>query len=99
MNNKGKARIAQLNKCIVDDEQYYPGQKMYPKEDSCYHCLCAEGYNNQTAVAENPHCERIDCHIEINYGDKIRSGCVPIYETSRCCPFEYKCRTFCIELF
>ncbi|XP_031619448.1 uncharacterized protein LOC116338382 [Contarinia nasturtii] len=86
-----QARIIQ-DACVFEGKNYGIGEKMYPKDDSCYRCLCGEGFTNKTSLAENPHCQRVNCHIELNQFKDIIEGCVPIYyKTPTCCPIAVKC--------
>lgn len=82
-----------MHTCEVGGKSYRIGEQIYP-DDSCYKCFCAENFNNNISIAENPNCVKIDCGIELNI-DRIKEGCVPIYfKTPTCCPIEYKCRKF-----
>lgn len=88
-----EAKIRSLNTCVVDGRTYHIGERIYP-DNSCYECLCANGYNNATSPAENPNCSKVNCGIELKM-NKLREGCVPVYyKTPICCPIEYKCRKF-----
>lgn len=82
----------QLQKCEVGGKSYRVGEKIYPEGNSCYECLCAEGYDNKTTFAENPHCEKINCGFELSL-TQLKDGCIPIYyKTPECCAIEYLCR-------
>lgn len=93
-----QARIKQY-KCVFEGKEYGPAERMYPSGDSCYHCLCGEGFNNKTSLAENPHCQRVNCNIELNDLADIMNGGVPIYyNTPSCCPIDIKFRTYILRV-
>lgn len=49
-----KAKLGRMNKCEFGGKSYHIGEQIYP-DGSCYECLCAEGFNNKTPLAENPN--------------------------------------------
>ncbi|XP_001659087.2 uncharacterized protein LOC5570366 [Aedes aegypti] len=80
-----------LDVCYMDGEQYKEGQKMYPKDESCYSCRCQKGFDNSTIVG-NPNCQEFTCGIEIHNSDSVMEGCIPVYfGTDRCCPISWRC--------
>lgn len=89
----GTKALAQLAQCHFEGTVYTEGQRMYPETQPCHSCVCSAGFENATRIAENPHCTKVDCGIEIRNLDRIRKGCVPVYfGESTCCPYEYRCR-------
>lgn len=67
---------------------------MYPESHSCHTCVCQAGFDNKTIVG-NPHCTKVDCNVEFNYGDRIARGCIPVYyKDSTCCPISWRCRKY-----
>ncbi|XP_053684684.1 kielin/chordin-like protein [Sabethes cyaneus] len=80
-----------LSVCYLEGAKYLEGQKMYPKEDSCYTCHCQKGFDNSTVV-NNPNCYEINCGIELHSTRWLADGCIPIYfGTDRCCPISWRC--------
>lgn len=64
---------------------------MYPNEE-CYKCVCTKNFNNETALAENENCQKIDCGISLRNIDRIREGCIPVYyQKDNCCPIGWRC--------
>ncbi|XP_031630291.1 uncharacterized protein LOC116345227 [Contarinia nasturtii] len=85
-----KAKIGAIHKCEFGGKSYHIGERIYP-DDLCYECLCAEDFNSKTPIADNPHCAKIDCGIELKL-KQLQEGCIPVYyKTPTCCPIEYKC--------
>lgn len=83
--------VEKLAECYLEGERYMEGQKMYPKEESCYSCHCQKGFENSTIVG-NPNCKEINCGIEVHYAGRLMDGCIPIYfGTDRCCPISWRC--------
>lgn len=89
-----------MSRCVVDGVEYHSGDRIFPDSDRCYRCLCGPGFYNQTSFAQNPYCVEDECNIELYFWDKIRTGCVPVYNkiTVPCCPYELKCRTLYVKL-
>ncbi|XP_040164551.1 uncharacterized protein LOC120900971 isoform X1 [Anopheles arabiensis] len=88
----GADKLAKLAQCYLDGRQYYEGQRMYPKEESCKFCYCKPGFDNSTVGADNPNCYETQCGLELHAGDRIAMGCIPIYfGNHRCCPISWKC--------
>jgi hypothetical protein len=80
-----------LSTCYLNDKLYYEGQKMYPESDPCYVCLCQKNFDNST-FADNKHCQKVNCGIELHSMSYIQKGCIPIYlEKKACCPISWKC--------
>lgn len=73
---------------------YHLNESMYPKNDSCYECLCTEHFDNSTSIHENSDCERERCWPQIYRFSYLRHGCAPVFHTDHCCAVEYKCRRF-----
>lgn len=87
----GKEKLEKLALCYLDGKQYYEGQRMYPKEESCKFCHCKPGFDNST-IDGNPNCYESKCGLELHAGDRIAMGCIPIYfGNHRCCPISWKC--------
>lgn len=85
--------IEQLSSCYMDGKQYRQGEKMYPAQDRCFSCICDEKFDNSTEVSRNPSCNEVDCSIELDHLQQIKSGCVPVYfGEPTCCPIATKCR-------
>lgn len=64
---------------------------MYPKTDTCYHCLCSKDFEDKPAP-ENSNCQKVNCGIELRYAGRFRSGCIPIYYGNEsCCPIGWRC--------
>jgi hypothetical protein len=72
----GEAKEA-LAKCVWNGKTYYEGQSI-DTEESCYSCVCGKGFESKP-VKENKHCKKINCLIDLHYGDRFQDGCVPIY--------------------
>lgn len=88
-----KAKIESIETCEVEGTLYRIGEQIYPS-DSCYTCLCTEGFDNQTSYESNPNCSKINCGFELKIND-LRNGCVPVYfRIPNCCYIEMKCRKF-----
>ncbi|XP_055527873.1 uncharacterized protein LOC129720418 [Wyeomyia smithii] len=86
-----RAKINKLSECYLEGKKYLEGQKMYPKEDSCYICHCQKGFDNST-FTNNPKCYVKYCGIELHSSDKLADGCIPVYfGTDRCCPISWRC--------
>lgn len=84
-------KIEKLAECYLGGELYREGQRMYPEEDSCYSCLCQKGFDNSTIVG-NPHCQEINCGIELRGAHRVARGCIPVYfGNDRCCPISWRC--------
>uniref|UniRef100_A0A1B0CD62 Putative conserved secreted protein n=1 Tax=Lutzomyia longipalpis TaxID=7200 RepID=A0A1B0CD62_LUTLO len=84
--------IEKLPKCYMNGNEYRAGESMYPERESCYTCICAEGFDNTTKLEENPHCSPVECGIELHSSDRVRTGCTPIYyKTPTCCPIGWRC--------
>lgn len=80
-----------LASCEFEGSVYKEGAKMYAK-DKCMKCYCTKDFNNQTAIEDNPNCERIDCSIPLRNTVKLLDGCVPLYyKNDQCCPITWKC--------
>lgn len=85
--------VKRLERCYLEGEMYYEGQRMYPKNETCRSCFCRAGFDNSTAIADNPNCQEANCGIELHGGDRLAMGCIPIYfGNDRCCPISWKCR-------
>lgn len=83
-----------LEKCNLDGTDYYEGQKMYPEKESCYSCTCVKDFDNSTIIG-NPHCDEVDCGIQLRHMSKLQKECVPVYYgNERCCPISWRCRKF-----
>lgn len=87
-------KIAEMGECHYEGETYRLNQRMYPNNETCYECLCTEDFNGAVPVPSNSNCKRIDCGVELRHLGEIRSGCVPVYFGNRCCPIDFKCRTY-----
>ncbi|XP_050091758.1 uncharacterized protein LOC126575217 [Anopheles aquasalis] len=86
--------VKRLERCYLEGEMYYEGQRMYPKNETCRSCFCRAGFDNSTAIADNPNCQEANCGIELHGGDRLAMGCIPIYfGNDRCCPISWKCPT------
>ncbi|XP_037039416.1 uncharacterized protein LOC119076647 [Bradysia coprophila] len=82
--------IQELSTCVVDGKLYHSGERIKPKDD-CYECICGDGYNNETSLAENEHCVATKCGFGVNL-QMLRDECVPIFYPDRCCTiYNYKC--------
>lgn len=80
-----------LAQCYLEGEQYYEGQKMYPRNESCTFCYCQAGFDNSTLTG-NPNCYESNCGIELHAADRVARGCIPIYYgNDRCCPISWRC--------
>ncbi|XP_039453080.1 kielin/chordin-like protein [Culex pipiens pallens] len=87
----GEDKIEQLAECYFEGELYREGQKMYPTEESCYSCHCQKGFDNSTVVG-NPHCQEVNCGIELRSSERLARGCIPVYfGNDRCCPISWRC--------
>jgi len=95
-----------LIKCYLRDKEYYEGQLFTPTEafgpyfsSSCYQCICDANFNNNTVPRSNGNCRKFQCAIEILNAEKLRNGCVPVYESKSpydpeptcCCPIDFIC--------
>lgn len=88
-------KIEKLSTCYMDSKLYRQGEKMYPKDERCFTCICDEKWDNSTAITKNPACEEVDCAIDISFQSDLRMGCVPIYYGEpTCCPIDRKCRKY-----
>lgn len=84
-------KIEQLSKCYFEGKMYREGETMYPAEKTCYKCFCQQGFDNGTIVG-NPHCQEINCGIELRSVERLANGCIPVYfGNHRCCPIEWRC--------
>lgn len=89
--DKTEMEKLQAIKCHVDGKDYIGGQKIYP-ENTEASCICNDGFNNRT-FENNPHCEPLDCNIEVYSINRLRDGCVPIYyKKVTGCPIDWVCR-------
>lgn len=80
-----------LATCEFEGETYREGQKMYAA-NKCTKCFCTKDFNNETALENNPHCEKIDCAISLRNTGRLLDGCVPLYyKNDQCCPITWKC--------
>lgn len=77
MKNSIGEELTQLATCKHGDRTYYEGERI-DTEGSCYSCLCGKDWTNAT-FAENPHCQKINCNMELHYQRKIEDGCIPVY--------------------
>ncbi|XP_055627552.1 kielin/chordin-like protein [Toxorhynchites rutilus septentrionalis] len=83
--------VEKLNECYFDGEKYLEGQKIYPKDESCYTCHCQKDFDNSTVVG-NPNCYEISCGIELRNLNSVIQGCIPVYfGNDRCCPISWRC--------
>lgn len=79
-----------LERCEVSGKTYYEGERIDTSR-TCYSCICGKRYEDKQ-FAENKHCRKINCHIEIHYSRQIYDGCIPIYyKTDDCCPIGWRC--------
>lgn len=94
-----------LAKCHLRGKEYYEGQLFTPTFSSffssaCYQCICDASFENDTAPAFNKNCRKFKCAIELFNAEKLKNGCVPVYETKDiydaeptcCCPIDFVCR-------
>ncbi|XP_062559164.1 uncharacterized protein LOC134223958 isoform X2 [Armigeres subalbatus] len=90
-NKVCEKEVEKLDVCYLDGERYMEGQKMYPKDESCYSCHCQKGFDNSTVVG-NPNCHEFTCGIEVHNSANLLEGCIPIYfGNDRCCPISWRC--------
>jgi hypothetical protein len=72
---------------------------MYPESDPCYACLCQKDFDN-SSIATNNNCQKINCGIQLNSLHYIQKGCIPIYlKDKACCPIDWKCRMYNLTIF
>lgn len=82
---------ASLATCEYGGRTYMEGEKIYP-ENECFNCFCTKNFTNETALHENPACQKIDCGISLRNVARLFDGCVPMYyKVDNCCPIGWKC--------
>lgn len=94
-----------LAKCFLRGKEYYEGELFTPTfgsyfSSACYQCICDANFENNTAPVFNKNCRKFKCGIELFNAEKLRNGCVPVYETEDrndaeptcCCPIDFECR-------
>uniref|UniRef100_A0A1B0D0W6 Uncharacterized protein n=2 Tax=Phlebotomus papatasi TaxID=29031 RepID=A0A1B0D0W6_PHLPP len=83
--------INKLPLCYMNDREYRLGEKIHIS-GSCYICICANGFDNTTKIEENPHCQLINCGLELHSSGNLKAGCTPIYyKKATCCPIGWRC--------
>lgn len=74
--------------CTAQGRNFFKGDVMPILTAPCQHCVCTEGYDN---TAYGPGCTTIDCGIDYKFAERLKSGCVPLYSVSACCPTDWVC--------
>lgn len=69
--------LLKLATCEFENRTYYEGEKIQP-EALCYSCICGAGFNEKS-IEENPHCQKINCNMDLHYQSKVEEGCIPVY--------------------
>lgn len=82
--------------CRYKGRMYKLGQRIYPDEDQCSECVCNPDEWNETDVLNSTSCRKISCDLDLEADavNKMKRGCVPIYDESKCCPVDYHCRKY-----
>lgn len=85
----------ELNKttCKYHGYEFKLGQRVYPIEDTCQVCICDERWNVKDPL-KSPSCTKFKCSYSQIESDKVRNGCIPVFEKHSCCPSDYICREF-----
>lgn len=100
----GEKDIRKLAKCTLDGRTYREGEKIFPRNSSCYFCVCSNTFNESIPPESNKDCKLIDCEMEIHYFHELQKGCVPVYysnsySSSSCCPIRFRCRKLNVVVF
>jgi hypothetical protein len=69
--------LEKLAKCEYNGKTYYEGERLDTGR-SCYSCYCGKGFENKP-FAENKHCHKINCNMELHYYQRMLKGCIPTY--------------------
>ncbi|XP_055527872.1 uncharacterized protein LOC129720417 [Wyeomyia smithii] len=76
-------------KCVLNGEEYFGGQHMYPRSDKCQTCICHEGFS-EANIASDPHCYESTCGFELSkFAKHAYNGGSPVYFEDECCPWEW----------
>lgn len=81
-----------LSTCDFEGKMYKEGDRMQPEDFKCHKCVCTKTFENKP-VLENKDCVKIDCNIELFETENIKQGCIPVYHTDSCCPYDWRCPT------
>jgi len=81
-----------LATCWNSGVEYREGEKFIPQATPCYECICHQDFSNVTSIADNPHCHKLNCEIELRYKSFIQRGCLPVFHHEKCCPVDWECR-------
>jgi len=90
------ADLKKLATCEVEGKKYYEGQKIYSKEDR-FECICTKDFDSSKLFflfqqAENEHCRKISCNMEIRYSDEFADGCIPtFFDNAGRCSHRWRC--------
>lgn len=72
------------------------------EELACINCICTESWNStlftnanksqlrQLLYEQHESCKRKDCQLQ--FDNRFRVGCVPVYHEDKCCPVDFVCR-------
>ena len=81
--------------CRYGGRLYQLGWNIVIHDDPCVRCVCDERWDDRTPL-ESLSCHRIDCEPALQ--SKLRAGCLPVYSSNQCCPVDYYCREFGVNL-
>lgn len=82
--------LTKLAKCEVGGKSYYDGERIDTAR-SCFNCICGKDFEDKP-FAENKHCQKINCNMELHYYKRMLDGCIPVYwKKDDCCPIGWRC--------
>lgn len=91
----GDENIDKLYKCFWRGKNFYEGERFTTDSDPCYSCHCDRNFDNSISISDNTlSCSKKNCGLALQYFNKFRWGCVPVYNRiDACCPTdEWICR-------
>ena len=77
--------------CRYGGRLYQLGWNIAIDGDPCLNCICDERWDDRNPL-ESLSCKRTDCEPDLQI--KLKSGCLPRYASTECCPVDYYCRMY-----